>query len=166
MRFFTQVLALALLANCTAQTGGYQAPEFGAAPPGAPDGTCWGRLETPAVIETVTEQVLVQPAVLGANGQVVRPASYRTETRQNIIKERSQRWFETPCPVQMSQAFVESLQRALAVRGLYAGQITGQMDARTQAAVRQWQQARGLDSGMLSLETARALGLVAVARNG
>ena len=61
---FTQVLALALLANCTAQTGGYQAPEFGAAPPGAPDGTCWGRLETPAVIETVTEQVLVQPAVL------------------------------------------------------------------------------------------------------
>jgi peptidoglycan hydrolase-like protein with peptidoglycan-binding domain len=66
----------------------------------------------------------------------------------------------------MSQAFVESLQRALAVRGLYAGQISGQMDARTQAAVRQWQQARGLDSGMLSLETARALGLVAVARNG
>ena len=40
------------------------------------------------------------------------------------------------------------------------------MDARTQAAVRQLQQAKGLDSGMLSLETARALGLVAVPRKG
>lgn len=166
MRFFTQVLALALLANCTAQTGAYQAPQFGPAPPGASDGTCWGRLETPAVIETVTEQVLAQPAVLGADGQLLRPASYRTETRQNIVKERSQRWFETPCPVQMTPEFVESVQRALAVRGLYDGPVSGQMDARTQAAVRQLQQAKGLDSGMLSLETARALGLVAVPRKG
>ncbi|MFU1478460.1 peptidoglycan-binding domain-containing protein [Roseovarius sp. C7] len=134
------------------------------APPGAPPGSCWGKLETPAVIETVTDQVLVQPAVLAEDGSVRQPASYRTDTRQEIVKEREVTWFETPCAADMTPEFVSSVQRALKVRALYRGTISGQMDARTRAAVRAYQTPHGLNSGILSLESARRLGLVAIER--
>ena len=63
-------------------------------PEGAPPGTCWGKIVSPALIETVTEQVQVEPAVTAADGTVTRPASFRTETRQRIVTERAVRWFE------------------------------------------------------------------------
>lgn len=171
------VLAAALLAGC-----GSQLPTPGttpgtasdladgviratALPPGGPQDaapdSCWSRDETPARIETVTEQILVAPAVLDASGALLRPARYRTETRQRILRERESLWFRTPCPEALTPEFVASLQRALAARGLHRGPVTGRMDADTRAAVRAWQRPRGLDSAVLSLAAARALGLVA-----
>ena len=132
------------------------------APPGAAPGTCWGRLSTPAVIETVTDQVLIQPAEVMADGTVKQPAIYRTETRQAIVQERREMWFETPCLERMTPDFIASVQRALEARALYRGSVTGQMDARTRAAIRRFQQPQGLDSGILSLAAARKLGLVEV----
>jgi hypothetical protein len=134
------------------------------APPGAAPGTCWGKDVTPAVIETVTEQVLVQPAEVRDDGTVLDPAIYKTETRQAIVQERRVTWFETPCASVQTPDFVASVQRALKVRGLYRGPVTGTMDARTRAAVRAYQKPEGLDSGILSLAAARRLGLVAVER--
>lgn len=137
---------------------------FQAAPPGAAPGTCWGKTETPAVIETVTEQVLVQPAEVLSDGSIVTPPIYRTETRQKIVRERRETWFETPCDDVLTVEFVQSLQRALAARGLYSGTPTGEMDARTRHAVRRYQAPEGLDSGILSLAAARRLGLIAIER--
>lgn len=134
------------------------------APPGAAPGTCWGKDVTPAVIETVTEQVLLQPAQVRGDGTVEEPAIYKTETRQAIVKERRVTWFETPCASVQTPDFVASVQRALKVRGLYRGPVTGQMDARTRAAVRAYQKPEGLDSGILSLAAARRLGLATVER--
>lgn len=133
------------------------------APPGAAPGTCWSRIATPAVVETVTAQVQITPEAIAADG-TVQPATYRTETRQAIVQNRSERWFETPCPDQMTQEFIASLQRALAVRGHYTGPITGTMDGATRTAVHAYQVRNGLDSGILSLASARALGLAAVQR--
>lgn len=163
IRIVLSALALAAVTACDA-TG---APEVSrqsapAAPPGAPPGTCWGRHVSPAVIETVTEQVVARPARLAADGTVTRPATYRTETIQRIVQERQETWFERPCEVVMTPEFIASLQRALAARGLYRGPVTGEMDARTEAAVRRYQKPQGLDSGLLSLAAARKLGLVAV----
>jgi len=132
------------------------------APPGAEPGTCWGKVVSPAIVETVTDQIILQPAEVRADGTVAEPAIYKTETRQAIIQERKVTWFETPCAADMTPDFVSSVQRALKVRGVYRGGITGQMDARTRAAVRKYQSAEGLDSGILSLAAARRLGLVAV----
>ncbi|HKK86487.1 MAG TPA: peptidoglycan-binding domain-containing protein [Roseovarius sp.] len=134
------------------------------APPGAAPGTCWGKDVTPAVIETVTEQVLLQPAQVRGDGTVEEPAIYKTETRQAIVKERRVTWFETPCASVQTPDFVASVQRALKVRGLYRGPVTGKMDARTRAAVRAYQKPEGLDSGILSLAAARRLGLATVER--
>ncbi|MDK3016130.1 peptidoglycan-binding domain-containing protein [Pseudodonghicola flavimaris] len=166
-RIVLSALALAGLAAC--ETPGAGAPAVSRqsqaeAPPGAAPGTCWGRHVSPAVIETVTEQVVARPEKRDAEGTLIRPALYRTETVQKIVRERVETWFERPCDAVMTAEFTASLQRALAARDLYSGPVTGRMDRATRTAVHRYQAERGLDSAILSLETARRLGLVAVAR--
>ena len=113
-------LALTALVGCTSQSALLGEPEVmrftQEIPRGAAPNACWGKQVTPAVIETETRQVLVQPAEIRADGNVTRPAVYRTETVQRIVQERVENWFETPCENQVDEAFIASLQRALAVR--------------------------------------------------
>jgi hypothetical protein len=131
----------------------------GAGPPNADPDACYGRQATPAVIETVTEQVMLQPPQIAADGTVLEPAVFVTETQQRIVEERRETWFETPCAAETDPEFIAALQRALAARDLYRGPISGVMDRRTQRAVRAYQAPQGLDSPILSLAAARQLGL-------
>ncbi|MGR3616484.1 MAG: peptidoglycan-binding domain-containing protein [Paracoccaceae bacterium] len=136
-----------------------------AAPPGAAPGTCWGKNVTPAIIETTTHQVMLQPAEIHVDGSVTHPATFKTETRQEIVRERKETWFRTPCPEETTPNFVASVQRALKARKLYRGPVTGEMDKNTRSAIRKYQKPQGLDSGILSLAAARKLGLIAVDQN-
>ena len=136
----------------------------GLAPSGAPAGTCWGKIPTPAVVETVTEQILITPAKVNPDGTIATLPVYRQEQRQQIVTPRMDRWFEIPCPPAFTVEFVSTLQRALQARGLYSGEINGNMDATTRRAVLSVQTAAGLPSDVLSIETARELGIVAVPR--
>lgn len=133
-------------------------------PPSARAGSCWGRDVTPAVVETVSNQIMVQPPEVLADGTVLAPGIFRTETQQRIVRERRELWFETPCPEVWTEEFTASVQRALKVRGLYFGGISGTPDGRTRAAIQRYQKAGGLDSAILSIESARRLGLIAVPR--
>ena len=90
------------------------------APPGAPAGSCWGKEITPAVIETVTDRLLLQPAEVLDDGTVVSEPVYKLETRQAIVRERRELWFQTPCEAQLTPDFIASLQRALMARGVSA----------------------------------------------
>lgn len=130
-------------------------------PPGSDPAGCYRRDATPAEIETVTEQVMLQPPSVSLDGKTLYPAVYQTETRQAIIRERREMWFETPCASELTPEFVASVQRALRARGHYRGPIDGQMTPRTRAAIRAYQQPQGLDSAVLSKAAARRLGLVA-----
>jgi len=132
-------------------------------PPGAEPGTCWGRDETPAVIESVTDHSMIQPPEIDANGFVRTPAIYRTERVQRIVQEREEIWFRAPCEAEMTPETIESLQRALAARGVYSGPVTGHMNMATRRAVRAFQRAQGLDSGILSFRAGQQLGLFAYA---
>lgn len=132
-------------------------------PQAAPEGTCWGTDITPAQFETVTERKLVSPAGLSADGSSLTDAIYATETRQRVVRERQEVWFQIPCERDLTPDAIASLQRALAARGLFAGPPTADMDTATRTAIRQYQAPRGLDSSVLSLEAARSLGLAAVA---
>lgn len=69
--------------------------------------------------------------------------------------------FRVPCPELIDIDFVASLQRALLARGYDVGPISGQVGGLTKQALRDHQRKRGFDSPILTLETARALGLVA-----
>ncbi len=134
-------------------------------PPGADPDSCWGRDVSPAVIETVTEQIMIQPAQISNDGKVLQAAVFKTETQQRITRERREQWFETPCPEAMTREFVASVQRALSARGMYSGAAHGEMDRSTRRAVRRFQMSEGLDSGLLSMAAARKLGLIAVPRD-
>ncbi|EYD70978.1 peptidoglycan-binding domain-containing protein [Limimaricola hongkongensis] len=119
-----------------------------------PDGRCYGRDITPAVIETVREQVR-EPGE--------GPARYRSVTRQSILRERRAVLFETLCPPAFTPAFVETLQRALVTRGFHPGPVTGQLDTVTLDAVQTFQRSSGgPDSPVLSLASAQRLGITAL----
>lgn len=133
-------------------------------PPDAAPGSCWEKDETPAVIETVTEQIIVQPPEIDSNGAVLNPAVFRTETRQAIVSPRREIWLETVCAQAFTPEFTATLQRSLAARDHYHGPITGILDVATQRAIRSFQASQGLDSSRLSLDAARKMGLVAIAR--
>ena len=124
------------------------------------NGRCYGRDITPAVIQTVTEQVLVSQASYNDDGTLYAPASYQSVIRQEIEREREEVAFETICPPAYTVEFVSSLQRALQARGFYRGQITGVMDAVTGRAVQDYQRRNGPDSPLLWIASARELGLV------
>jgi hypothetical protein len=157
-------LLLAVASACAAPAppaagiGGPEVLRGAAVPADAAEGSCWVRDLRPAVVETVSEQVAVLPEDPGG-----APA-WRTETRQRIIREREELLFEAVCPELLDGVLVASLQRALRVRGFLRGPVTGTLDAETRAAIRRFQALRGLDSATLSVDAARALGLVAVER--
>lgn len=132
----------------------------GAGPPDADPLACYGLKSTPAVIETVTEQVMLQPPQIDTDGAVREPAIFVTETHQRIVRERRDLWFEVPCALEAGDRdFIATLQRALMARGLYEGPVTGEMNRRTLRAVRAFQAPQGLDSEVLSLAAAQQLGL-------
>ncbi|WP_054302261.1 peptidoglycan-binding protein [Gemmobacter sp. LW-1] len=165
-------LALIALAGCQPGTG-TQGPAsadlaadvirppspFDPLPKGGP-GECWAADVTPAVFETVTEQVLVTEAQRDAAGNLIAPPVYSSEAHQRVVKEREAVHFRTPCPDQMTVAFVATLQRALKARGYYMAPVSGTMDAATAESIRRFQEPLGLDSPTLSLRAARALGIV------
>jgi hypothetical protein len=125
------------------------------------EGQCWAKDTTPAVIETVTEQVVVTDEVRDAAGNVTTPAAYQTKTHQRLVQDHQEVWFRAPCPEDMTVNFIATLQRALKARGLYLAPVTGVMDATTSEAVRRFQADRGLDSPALSLSAAEELGITA-----
>jgi hypothetical protein len=134
------------------------------APEGAAPGSCWGKTISPAIIETEKREVLLKPAQFSPDGRIQKPAVYKKEDVQTIVKSREETWFETVCPNLLTDEFVGSLQRALKARGVFRGQATGLMDDRTRRAIRKFQLGGGFDSGNLTVASARSLGLVAVPR--
>ena len=173
-RFSALPLALALFAVAGCETTG---AGFGAAnarlssfqivsarPDDAAEGTCWGNRVTPAIIETVDREVLVQPAQVSSDGRIQQPAIYRKQSEQEIIRPRKVVWTQIVCPIQMNREFIASLQRALSARGDYMGQPTGVLDRRTENAIRRYQSKSGFNEPVLTIETGRALGLIAVER--
>jgi len=167
VRFQFMIYALTVtLAGCTLsgvdETAGFIAPKqiahFETKPDDAPEGTCWGKEVTPAVIETVTRKIPQANADGDASPQ------YKIVTEPRIVSERETMWFETPCPNVMDEPFIQALQRALSLRGFDAGAASGVMTDKTRSAIRAFQKPQGLDSPTLSLAAARKLGLVALSR--
>lgn len=118
-------------------------------PPPGPAEACWGRDTIPAVIETetVTRQV--------------SPDTYRSESRQRMLRDTETVWVRTPCYDQLTPDTIATLQRALRARGYYLGALDGALTPETMTAMRRFQAEHGLDTKILSLRAAQMLGLVA-----
>ncbi|SLN50457.1 Putative peptidoglycan binding domain protein [Roseivivax jejudonensis] len=167
-RFFPfAALTLAVLGACSASDRGTTPPadaETSQRTETGADGRCYAVEPIPAIYEQVPGQVQVVQAEIAEDGTVIRPPIYRNASVPRIVRPRGEIRFAVPCRERVTPELVASVQRALKVRGLYAGPVTGEIDAGTEAAIRAYQSDRGLDSGRLSLETARALGLIEVPR--
>lgn len=154
LRFALPLLVTLALGACqsaeteAAVSRAQPAPEAGRAA-ALPAGACWATDRVPA--QTETRFV----AVAGQSG---------LQPEETTLRPAEERMFAVPCPGQMDADLTASLQRALSARGLYAGPITGTMDAATTEAVRRYQAPQGLDSGVLSLDAAQQMGLIAIPR--
>ncbi|ASM71664.1 MULTISPECIES: peptidoglycan-binding domain-containing protein [Roseobacteraceae] len=172
IHFRTAALGILLLGACdpvtTSGMDGLEGPGMirltAERPEGAAVDTCWGKKTSPAIIETVEREILLKPAQVTSDGVIQQPAIYQRESIQEIVQERNDTWFEVPCAAKLTPEFISSLQRALAARKIYRGPVTGEMSMRTRAAVRRIQAPDGFDSDILTIATARKLGLVAVER--
>lgn len=134
-------------------------------PPNARTGACYVQYQAPAIIETVTEQVLVRRAKRGIDPQTgkptdIVPAIYKTQTVQKIVKPRRQDWAEVICADKYNTEFLQSLQRALTARRYYRGAITGQYDERTKRAVRAYQKKHDINSDQITVDMAEYFGLI------
>ena len=124
-------------------------------------GRCFARADPPVRVDVVERTEEVLPPQRDAQGRITAPAVVRrVSAPQEVVTGEGAR-FEAVCPPVLTETFVASLQRALLVRQVYAGPITGTYDAATRAAVRE---AQGIPSDLPSAELARSLGLTALAR--
>lgn len=123
------------------------------APEGAPAGTCWAKWTEPAVIESRTYMRETQ------SGQ------FETFTEYNEVSRRREHVFQTPCPKLFTAYYIETLQRALKVRGFFNAPVTGIYDNATKNAVKAYQTTKGIPSDKLSIDTAVEFGLIPVEIN-
>lgn len=127
--------------------------------------SCSASAILPAIIETRVIHEELTPAIIGTDGSTITPATFQTSTVQNIVRDRQEVEFDTPCREDLTPEFIASLQRALTARGYYDGEISGSLTGQTEAAIRAYQVDQGdVPSEILTLGSARALGLVALGR--
>ena len=152
LRLAFPLIAVAVLAGCQTapEADVARAAQAPAEALSATEGACWATDRVPAVTQTVFVEV---------------PGQTGLQPREQVLRPAEDRLFAVPCPGVIDADLVASLQRALSARGLYAGPVTGTLDEATAAAVRRYQAPQGLDSGLLSLDAAQQLGLVAIPRN-
>ena len=135
--------------------------------------------KVPATYRVVKKQVMVEPPKART---VVVPAEYRTETVQELVengKERRTRipaeyaeiakqtkvsggrieWRTILCQTNATADTVKRIQAALRRAGHDPGEIDGRIGRGTLAALRSYQDAKGLPAGQMTIETLATLGV-------
>ena len=110
----------------------------------------------PAEYKLVTVQKLVSPP---EEKRVQIPAEQQSVTKTVVASEGGIEWQPVLCETNASPELIKSMQLALRRAGRYSGKIDGKLNPRTMAAVRSYQQAKGLPTGHLTIETLQTLGV-------
>jgi hypothetical protein len=117
----------------------------------------WADKRMPAVYRTEVVKETVRP---GRKEVVRHPAVYRTVQQTELVKPAGQGWALVVCGGELHPVFVQRLEWALTSAGYDAGPPDGVADAQTYAGLRLFQRDRGLAQGQLTVESARALGVL------
>ncbi|MCB0059135.1 MAG: peptidoglycan-binding protein, partial [Caldilineaceae bacterium] len=133
--------------------------------------------ETPAKMETVEQRKVKTPASIK---EVEIPAEYKTVAVRKLVKAAEQKKIEIPavietvakrvkvsderlewrkvlCETNMTKDIMTQLQNALKAAGFNPGPIDGEIGAQTMRAVDDYQRAKGMERGGLTLSTLEAL---------
>lgn len=113
-------------------------------------------VKIPAKYRTVKVKKLVEPA---REKRTTIPAEYQTVTKVEKTSEGQMEWREILCETNVTSDVIRAMQVALKDNGHYRGPADGQIGPMTQRAVVAYQQAQGLASGELTMETLKSLGV-------
>jgi hypothetical protein len=117
----------------------------------------WIEKTIPAVYRTEVIRTVQRP---GKVKVVTHPAVYRTVERPALVKPAGEGWALVVCGGIIHPAFMARVQEALIAAGYDAGVPDGIGHGQTYEALRQYQRDRGLAQGQLTVESARALGVL------
>jgi len=107
--------------------------------------------------KTITKKVLVSPAT---TREEVIPAVYTNSNSKQLVRAGGFTvWTEILCAEKTTSSKVRSVQQALSNAGYDPGPIDGVMGLKTQAAMAQYQNDKGLPVGNMNMETLKALGV-------
>lgn len=116
-------------------------------------------IEVPAEYRTVTVRKTVAPE---RQTTIEIPAEYDTVTRQVVKSTADTEWREVLCDNNATPATLATLQQSLRQAGFDPGRDDGKVDRKVMAAVRAFQQAKGLPvdgDRYINMATVKALGV-------
>jgi hypothetical protein len=116
-------------------------------------------IEIPAEYRTVTVRKMVAPA---KETKIEIPAEYDTVTRQVVKSQANTEWREVLCDNNATPAKLAAIQQSLRRAGFDPGRDDGKVDDKMMAAVRSFQQSKGLPTDAdryINMATVKALGV-------
>ena len=113
-------------------------------------------VETPAEYKTVK---VLKTTVQAEEKHIPIPAEYQEVSRQVLVSEGSAEWKSILCETNTTSGIVQDIQRALLAKGFNPGKIDGVIGVETSSAIRGFQQANGLATGGLTIDTLNKLGV-------
>jgi len=111
-------------------------------------------VEIPAEYKTVKVKTLVEPA---KTNTIQIPAEYTTVTRRTMVTDGRIEWRPILCKTNTTPGIVARIQTALKNAGHNPGPIDGIIGRQTMAAVKSYQQSKGLATGGLTINTLKSL---------
>lgn len=112
--------------------------------------------EIPASYEVVKVRKMVKPA---EQKRIEIPAVVETVAKKVKVSDERLEWRSVLCETNMTPRIMTDLQEALKAAGFNPGPIDGKIGAQTLRAVDDYQRAKGMERGGLTLSTLEALGV-------
>ncbi len=113
-------------------------------------------VEIPAEYKMLKVSKLVKAA---EKKQIDIPAVIETVAKRVKVSDERLEWRSVLCETNMTPGIMTDLQNALKAAGFEPGPIDGQVGAQTMRALDDYQRAKGLERGGLTLSTLQSLGL-------
>ena len=113
-------------------------------------------IEIPAEYKMVKVRKLVSAPT---QKRIEIPASVESVPKKVKVAEERREWRSVLCETNMTKEVLTELQKALKAAGYNPGPIDGSIGAQTMRAVDDFQRAKGLERGGLTLSTLEALGV-------
>lgn len=114
-------------------------------------------IEVPAEYKSVTKTIVDRPTTVKREEV---PAVIKNVDREVEVAQARTLWTQVLCEVNTTNEVVIRLQSALKSTGHYFGKIDGIIGPGTRRAIMSYQKAQGVESDILTIESAKALGVI------
>jgi hypothetical protein len=113
-------------------------------------------VKVPAEVKKVMVKELVRPAT---KKEVKIPAEYTMITRHRLVEPERIAWQRVLCSTNMNADVVKSIQTKLKEKGVDCGEVNGELNEATKAAILQYQTQNNIAQGGLTYEFLEHIGM-------